>query len=285
MGKAGKQIARAAGYGSVYLGGQLAGGIITGVFATAKTIKEFGKGVTPGSEEFKAAYMEHFSSMSGIMVAIAAAITLIFLAVFFLIRREKMSEAVNFRKVSAKAAGLSAIVGIALNIVTMAFLRSLPESILAGYAESSSGLMNQKFGLAILSTVIAAPIIEEIIFRGLIYDRLKKGIPTVVAIIISSLLFGLAHGQPVWICYTTVMGITLAIIYNRTNSIAATIASHLAYNFTSVLLGSTILSLPIAAHYAIAAVGLAVAIVIFVKTKNVGQVEQKTDIKVSTIAL
>ncbi len=284
MGKAGKQILRAAGYAGVYIGGQLAGGMISSIVASAKTVMQFGKDVKPTSEEFKAAYMENVQGMTGIMVAIAAVITLAFLAIFFLIRKEKISEAINFKKVGIKAIGISAGVGVALNVATIAVLRTLPDSIIAGYAESSGGLMNQTLGLALISTVIAAPIVEEIIFRGLIYDRLKKGVPTVVAVIVSSLAFGLAHGQPLWICYTTVMGLVLAVIYNRTNSIRATIAAHLAYNFTSVVLGEVIIGLPIAVHFAIAAVLVAASIVVYVKTKGIGE-ESNTEVKVSTVAV
>ena len=50
-------------------------------------------------------------------------------------------------------------------------------------------------GLAFITLVVIAPIIEEIIFRGWLYGKLRIIIPKWLAILITSLLFGLIHMQ------------------------------------------------------------------------------------------
>ena len=282
---AGKSILRAMGYGSTYLVGQVGGGIGLGmVLSIIMGYKAAQQSITDRAKVTEMV-VEKSASMTGPVVVIAAVITIAILAIFFSIRKEKMSEKINFHKASAKSIGVCAIVGIALNFITVAALISLPDSIIAGYGESASGIMNQNIVMSMLSTVIAAPIVEEIIFRGLIFDRLKKGMPTVVAAIISSILFGLAHGQIVWIIYAMILGFVLCYVYSKTGSIRTTIALHMGYNFTSTFIGALPISVPSVARYALAAVSVVVVAVVIVLYRNHMKREaEKTEIYVSTVA-
>jgi len=49
--------------------------------------------------------------------------------------------------------------------------------------------------LAFVTLVVLAPVAEEILFRGYLYGKLKKYVPTWVAILAASALFGAVHGQ------------------------------------------------------------------------------------------
>jgi len=49
--------------------------------------------------------------------------------------------------------------------------------------------------LAFVTLVVLAPVAEEILFRGYLYGKLKKYVPTWVAILATSALFGAVHGQ------------------------------------------------------------------------------------------
>jgi membrane protease YdiL (CAAX protease family) len=281
---AGKQILRALGYGSTYVVGQVMSGIgLSTVLSVIMGYKAAQQGITDRAK-ISEMVTEKALTMTGPMVIIAAVITLIILAIFFSIRKERMSEKINFHKTSKKSIGVSAIIGIALNFITVAVLISLPESIVAGYAESSSSLMNQNVIIAMLSNVIAAPIIEEIIFRGLIFDRLKKGMPVVLAAVISSLLFGLAHGQIVWMIYAMFLGLALCYVYHKTGSIRTTIALHMGYNFTSTLISALPVTIPVAVRYAFAVVSvIVVAVVIVLYRRNVKREAEKAEVEVVTV--
>ena len=48
---------------------------------------------------------------------------------------------------------------------------------------------------AFLALVVVAPVVEETIFRGYLFGKLKKHMPVIVAVLITSAVFGIAHGQ------------------------------------------------------------------------------------------
>lgn len=82
----------------------------------------------------------------------------------------------------------------------------------------------------VLVVVLVGPVFEELIFRGLIYRWLRKHLAPAGAIIISSFLFALVHRDPTQLIQITVIGAVLAILYERTRSLSASIALHIAYN-------------------------------------------------------
>lgn len=90
--------------------------------------------------------------------------------------------------------------------------------------------------LLIVLTVIAAPIVEETVMRGLILGRVFNN--SYLGVIISSLLFGLLH-MPTnigsWVIYGG-MGLVLAVVYHKTQKLEYTIAIHFINNALGVLL-------------------------------------------------
>ena len=84
--------------------------------------------------------------------------------------------------------------------------------------------------VAFLALVVFAPIAEEIIFRGWLYDKLKKHGGTAVAIVLTSLLFATLHGQ--WNVGITVgiMSVIMCIERELTGTIYAGIITHMIKN-------------------------------------------------------
>ncbi|MBS6194448.1 MAG: HAD-IA family hydrolase [Clostridiales bacterium] len=110
--------------------------------------------------------------------------------------------------------------------------------IFPSYAElTDETMVDQPIWLLMLTIGILAPITEELIFRGLIFRRLKDFIKPVPAIIISSLVFGLYHGNMVQFLYASLLGSLLAIIYNRTGTLWTAIVAHMAANLWSLFGG------------------------------------------------
>lgn len=75
-----------------------------------------------------------------------------------------------------------------------------------------------------------APIFEEIIFRGLIYQGLKKHIGTLKAVLISSALFSLLHFNTAQFIPVMGLGILLCFIFEYTGSLVPVILIHMANN-------------------------------------------------------
>lgn len=96
-----------------------------------------------------------------------------------------------------------------------------------------SGLSRNVLG--IFSLALLAPLLEEVLFRGAIQGVLMHyfGRPW-PAIIVSALVFGIFHLNPVQIVYATLLGIVLGWIYYRTRSLLSVIVGHVLNNSLAV---------------------------------------------------
>ncbi|MFV0412010.1 MAG: lysostaphin resistance A-like protein [Oscillospiraceae bacterium] len=127
------------------------------------------------------------------------------------------------------------VLAIAINLIETAIGRSgtvTTADLVAG---------NTPWWITFVGGVIIAPVMEEIVFRRLVY-RKAAGYGAVPYILWSAVVFGLFHlnfGQSI---YAAALGAVLAIVTYRTGSVKTTIAMHLLINLTGgVGLGSIIL--------------------------------------------
>ena len=84
--------------------------------------------------------------------------------------------------------------------------------------------------VVILVCVIIGPILEELIYRKCVIDRLRP-FGEWFAVICSALIFGLAHGNFLQLFYSVGIGIIFGIIYLKTNNIGICIGYHIFINF------------------------------------------------------
>lgn len=83
----------------------------------------------------------------------------------------------------------------------------------------------------ILNVAIIGPIMEELYFRGLVYNALKKmGLPIILSMLISGLAFGLWHGILVQGVYAAFAGFVFALVYEATGDIKSSIFVHVLGN-------------------------------------------------------
>lgn len=87
--------------------------------------------------------------------------------------------------------------------------------------------------LAFFVISIAAPVIEETFFRGTLLRRLAGEVPPLYALVLVSLIFGLMHGQIIWILYASVLGLVLGLIYLCYGSIYPSMVVHICFNLVS----------------------------------------------------
>lgn len=98
----------------------------------------------------------------------------------------------------------------------------------------SSGSYNQvaqlqygvDFIIGLVLYGVVSPFAEEAVFRGLIYNRMKRCFHGWIALIFSSLLFGCYHGNLVQAVYGTLLGLLIAYTYEKYNSFAAPVLFH-----------------------------------------------------------
>ena len=91
-------------------------------------------------------------------------------------------------------------------------------------------IMDMSLWAVIVSAVILAPIMEELIFRKLVLDRLA-GYGPAVAMSVSALVFGLAHGNFYQFFYACLLGLIFAYIYLRTGKVRYSMMLHMMVNF------------------------------------------------------
>jgi uncharacterized protein len=88
----------------------------------------------------------------------------------------------------------------------------------------------------LLAAVFVAPFCEEVFFRGFLFPGLCRSMPVGWAIILSSLLFAIAHADPGSFAVLFIIGLALAYLRWRTNSLWPGIILHLTNNGLGALL-------------------------------------------------
>lgn len=78
--------------------------------------------------------------------------------------------------------------------------------------------------------IVLAPVGEEALFRGILYRYLKQlGWPR-LALVSSSLFFGLIHGNAIALAPLACLAVVLALLYDKTENLLAPIAAHAIFN-------------------------------------------------------
>lgn len=93
----------------------------------------------------------------------------------------------------------------------------------------------QILALMAFAAIVAAPLCEEIIFRGYLYPATKKFSGPWVAGACSALVFAAAHGNMAALLPLFIFGCLLVVIYEKTGSIWAPIAVHCCFNSATVI--------------------------------------------------
>jgi len=85
-----------------------------------------------------------------------------------------------------------------------------------------------------ITGAVIAPIVEEIFFRGFLFQGFRQKYGWMPAVFLSSAIFGAAHLDPVSLIPTFVLGCVLAYVYHRSNSVWPGILFHAAINSFSL---------------------------------------------------
>jgi hypothetical protein len=103
------------------------------------------------------------------------------------------------------------------------------------------------FVVIALATVILAPFMEELFFRGLLLKALvrlltplraaggARAAGVVAAVIIDGLLFGLAHGEWIQLAGLAVFGMALAAVSYRTGRLGMNMVAHATFNLVAIV--------------------------------------------------
>lgn len=107
-------------------------------------------------------------------------------------------------------------------------------------SDNTAAIINiiQAFPVVIIVTSVVGPILEEIVFRKIIFGTLYKRLNFFLAALISSIIFAVAHNDLEHTLLYTAMGLVFAFLYVKTKRIIVPIISHVAMNTIVVLVQS-----------------------------------------------
>ena len=98
------------------------------------------------------------------------------------------------------------------------------------YQRVAAGQYSVALPVGLVIYGILTPFTEELLFRGIIQERIARYFPTFLVIPLSALIFGCYHGNPVQIIYAFLMGLALAVAYQVYGHLAASVIMHCAAN-------------------------------------------------------
>lgn len=193
-------------------------------------------GLGEGYEQWLTA---HTVTISGVMGGLCKVLGI--LPLVPMLRRElaerKTSE--GMRK-SVCICGLTWWVKKTFFTVLLAFSASLSLNILLTmtgftdasqtYREVADRQYSVAFGIGIVLYGLAAPLVEEVVFRGVIYNRLRRFYGSVIGMVVSGIFFGIFHGNLVQGVYGACMGILIAYVYERQGSFFFPVLFHAVAN-------------------------------------------------------
>jgi membrane protease YdiL (CAAX protease family) len=89
--------------------------------------------------------------------------------------------------------------------------------------------------LLLLSVGVAAPLVEELFFRGMLYPLMRRSTAAWVAVILNAGIFALAHGIPIMLPTFVIAGVVFTLVRERTNSLLPGMLIHMLQNTLAVL--------------------------------------------------
>ena len=166
-------------------------------------------------------YMQTMIKMAGMVLGGAA--------VYPYFKRETNQ---NTKKSLSLKEGLVLIVAgvlLSLGLNFLFGLTGLPENH-AQYQQVAKVQFALPLWLACLFYGVVSPIVEEMVFRGIVCNWLGRNISGFAGVAGSALLFGAFHGNLVQLLYASIMGTVLAYVYRKYENLEAPVLIHSAAN-------------------------------------------------------
>ena len=120
---------------------------------------------------------------------------------------------------------------LALVVADIGFI---PEEFLVD--QDLFSLFPQNLILKVLLVAVLIPLVEEVIYRGVVLRRLLEAFSPGAAVFLSALIFGLIHADPMQSTYTFCMGLLIGWLMVRTGSLQLAVWVHIIFNLYGVIL-------------------------------------------------
>lgn len=181
----------------------------------------------------------YLAERSNLMIAIAVIITL-----RYLYKKSKKRGSVFFEDASLyrkdidwKKLLMAFIFGAGCALFLSSALTLVPKVWVFATYNTKATAVYQRYDilLTIIESAFLTPLVEEIIFRGYMLNRLLKRWNDLPALIVTTLVFSVMHGSSIWIIYAFVMGLIIGVVSMREGNILYGIFIHAGFNLPSVI--------------------------------------------------
>ena len=220
----------------IFVGIQLVISILVSICAT---VAFTARGILSGASGFDPAALTdavtRFVKENAITVVFAA--NIVSYSVFFPIWLRTRDRAVPYNNKNPVFLGILVIGFFAGFNVVLMWIFGLTDIIkyFPSYDDVAEVFTSGSLIMQIIAAGIAAPVVEELLFRGILINRMKW-LPAWSSVFIQALLFGVVHFNWFQSIYAFLAGILLGLIYVKYRSIILTIIGHIAFNLVSVIL-------------------------------------------------
>lgn len=175
-------------------------------------------------------------------IPVIAVVTAGTLFLFWYLRIEKPVLKEEIRKIaSVKVLLLLVLLGIGCQFfasgVISAISRVFPEAF-KEYGELMDTNYQGNLVIVVLYLVFLAPVMEELIFRGVTMAKSREALPFIGANLLQAALFGIYHWNPVQSTYAFLNGLIFGYIYKKFRTLLAPILLHIVINASSFLIMS-----------------------------------------------
>lgn len=136
-------------------------------------------------------------------------------------------------------------IGRLLGIMVMAVAASIALNNLMGllpivqdsksYQSVAEAFYGGSIIFELLGLCICVPILEEYVFRGVVYGRIREHYGRWMSVLLSAVAFGVMHMNVVQGVYATILGVFLGICVEKTKHLYGPILAHMAANIISVI--------------------------------------------------
>ncbi len=117
------------------------------------------------------------------------------------------------------------------NIISMSPLVNMSSA----YAQANENFYGSTLVLELIGSAILSPIMEELVFRGIVFGNLRKLTGLWQSVFLSALLFGLIHFNIVQFVYAFLFGIVLALFMYKSGHMYAAMVGHITANSFAVI--------------------------------------------------
>lgn len=153
--------------------------------------------------------------------------------IYVLIYRINIIKCMPYRKLKLSDGVLSLLIGYTL-IPLVLFVSNLTTLFSTNYLEDSmSELTSYPFLIQLFLIAVMPAVVEEFIFRGLIYHSYRKN-GILGAAVLSAVVFGFMHMNINQLSYALIMGVVFALMVEVTGSMYSSMLAHFAVNSYSI---------------------------------------------------